>query len=97
MTLRLKRFNKDYQIGTRVLIPLSAAGGEGCRSACVEEYNETDQTATVHLEYIPDLIEPAFVEIDLKRDKVRPIFTRCEDATNRYDFNSKLNDYVKTL
>ena len=86
MTLRLKRFNKDYQIGTRVLIPLSAAGGEGCRSACVEEYNETDQTATVHLEYIPDLIEPAFVEIDLKRDKVRLIFTRCEDAANRYDF-----------
>ena len=97
MTLRLKRFNKDYQIGTRVLIPLSAAGGEGCRSACVEEYNETDQTATVHLEYIPDLIEPAFVEIDLKRNKVRLIFTRCEDAANRYDFNSKFNDHVKTL
>ena len=49
------------------------------------------------LRAISDLIEPAFVEIDLKRDKVRLIFTRCEDATNRYDFNSKLNDYVKTL
>ena len=103
MKSRLKRFNKDYQIGTRVLIfcfhlqQRPAAGGEGCRSACIEEYNETDQTATVHLEYIPDLIEPAFVVIDLKRDKVRLIFTRCEDATNRYDFNSKLNDYVKTL
>ena len=33
-------------------------------SACIEEYNEEDQTATVHLEYISDLIEPAFVEID---------------------------------
>ena len=54
-----------------------AAGWEGCRSACIEEYNETDQTATVHLEYIPDLIEPAFVEIDLKRNKVHLIFTRC--------------------
>ena len=57
----------------------------------------TDQTATVHLEYISDLIEPAFVEIDLKRNKVRLIFTRCEDAANRYDFNSKFNDHVKTL
>lgn len=52
---------------------------------------------TVHLEYISDLIEPAFVEIDLKRGKVRLIFTRCEDAANRYDFNSKFNDHVKTL
>ena len=57
----------------------------------------TDQTATVHLEYISDLIEPAFVEIDLKRNKVHLIFTRCEDAANRYDFNSKFNDHVKTL
>ena len=52
---------------------------------------------TVHLEYISDLIEPAFVEIDLKRGKVRLIFTRCEDAANRYDFNSKFNNHVKTL
>ena len=52
---------------------------------------------TVHLEYISDLIEPSFVEIDLKRNKVRLIFTRCEDAANRYDFNSKFNDHVKTL
>ena len=37
-------------------------------SACIEEYNEEDQTATVHLEYISDLIELAFVEIDLKRN-----------------------------
>ena len=66
-------------------------------SACIEEYNEEDKTATVHLEYISDLIEPAFVEIDLKRGKVRLIFTRCEDAANRYDFNSKFNDNVKTL
>ena len=54
-------------------------------------------TATVHLEYISDLIEPAFVEIDLKRNKVRLIFTRCEDAANLYDFNSRFNDHVKTL
>ena len=54
-------------------------------------------TPTVHLEYISDLIEPAFVEIDLKLGKVRLIFTRCEDAANRYDFNSKFNDHVKTL
>ena len=40
------------------------------------------------LRAISDLIELAFVEIDLKRDKVRLIFTRCEDAANRYDFNS---------
>ena len=38
----------------------------------------TDQTATVHLESISDLIEPAFVEIDFKLGKVRLIFTRCE-------------------
>ena len=54
-------------------------------------------TATVHLKYISDLIEPAFVEIDLKRGKVRLIFTRCENAANRYDFNSRFNDNVKTL
>lgn len=71
--------------------------GQLPESACIEEYNEEDQTATVHLEYISDLIEPAFVEIDLKRGKVRLIFTRCEDAANRYDFNSKFNDHVKTL
>ena len=40
--------------------------GQLPESACIEEYNEEDQTATVHLEYISDLIEPAFVEIDLK-------------------------------
>ena len=38
--------------------------GQLPESACIEEYNEEDQTATVHLEYISDLIEPAFVEID---------------------------------
>ena len=54
-------------------------------------------TATVHLEYISDLIEPAIVEINLKRNKVRLIFTRCEDAANLYDFNSRFNDNVKTL
>ena len=54
-------------------------------------------TATVHLEYISDLIEPATVEINLKRNKVRLIFTRCEDSANLYDFNSKFNDNVKTL
>ena len=43
-------------------------------SACIEEYNDEDQTATVHLEYISDLIEPAFVEIDLKLGKARLIF-----------------------
>ena len=48
--------------------------GQLPESACIEEYNEEDQTATVHLEYISDLIEPAFVEIDLKRNKVRLIF-----------------------
>ncbi len=42
--------------------------GQLPESACIEEYNEEDQTATVHLEYISDLIEPAFVEIDLKRN-----------------------------
>ena len=42
--------------------------GQLPESACIEEYNEEDQTATVHLEYIPDLIELAFVEIDLKRN-----------------------------
>ena len=35
--------------------------GQLPESACIEEYNEEDQTATVHLEYISDLIEPAFV------------------------------------
>ena len=50
--------------------------GQLPESACIEEYNETDQTATVHLEYIPDLIEPAFVAIDLKRNKIHLIFTR---------------------
>ena len=54
-------------------------------------------TATVRLEYISDLIEPATVEINLKRNKVRLIFTRCEDSANLYDFNSKFNDNVKTL
>ena len=71
--------------------------GQLPESACIEEYNEKDQTATVHLKYISDLIEPAFVEIDLKRGKVRLIFTRCENAANRYDFNSRFNDNVKTL
>ena len=71
--------------------------GQLPESACIEEYNEEDQTATVHLKYISDLIEPAFVEIDLKRGKVRLIFTRCENAANRYDFNSRFNDNVKTL
>ena len=42
--------------------------GQLPESACIEEYNEEDQTATVHLEYISDLIEPAFVEIYLKRN-----------------------------
>ena len=42
--------------------------GQLPESACIEEYNEEDQNATVHLEYISDLIEPAFVEIDLKRN-----------------------------
>ena len=42
--------------------------GQLPESACIEEYNEEDQTATVHLECISDLIEPAFVEIDLKRN-----------------------------
>ena len=42
--------------------------GQLPESACIEEYNEEEQTATVHLEYIPDLIELAFVEIDLKRN-----------------------------
>ena len=42
--------------------------GQLPESACIEEYNEEDQTATVHLEYTSDLIEPAFVEIDLKRN-----------------------------
>ena len=69
--------------------------GQLPESACIEEYNEEDQTATVHLEYISDLIEPAFVEIDLKRNKVRLIFTRCEDAANRYDFNSLSQHFVR--
>ena len=71
--------------------------GQLPESACIEEYNEEDQTATVRLEYISDLIEPATVEINLKRGKVRLIFTRCEDSANLYDFNSKFNDNVKTL
>lgn len=66
-------------------------------SACIEEFNERAQTASVRLEYISDLIEPATVEINLKRNKVRLIFTRCEDSANLYDFNSKFNDNVKTL
>ena len=70
---------------------------ESPRSDEQKRLRGTDQTATVHLEYISDLIEPAFVENDLKRGKVRLIFTRCEDAANRYDFNSKFNDNVKTL
>ena len=48
--------------------------GQLPESACIEEYNEEDQTATVHLEYISDLIEPAFVEIDLKLGKACLIF-----------------------
>ena len=48
--------------------------GQLPESACIEEYNEEDQTATVHLEYLSDLIEPAFVEIDLKLGKARLIF-----------------------
>ena len=48
--------------------------GQLPESACIEEYNEEEQTATVHLEYISDLIEPAFVEIDLKLGKARLIF-----------------------
>lgn len=66
-------------------------------NACIEEFNERVQTASVRLEYISDLIEPATVEINLKRTKVRLIFTRCEDAAAKYDFNSKFNDNVKTL
>ena len=38
-------------------------------SACIEEYNERAQTASVRLEYISDLIEPAIVEINLKRTR----------------------------
>ena len=49
------------------------------------------------LRSLSDLIEPAIVEINLKRNKVRLIFTRCEDAANLYDFNSRFNDNVKTL
>ena len=71
--------------------------GQLPESACIEEYNESAQTASVRLEYISDLIEPAIVEINLKRNKVRLIFTRCEDAANLYDFNSRFNDHVKTL
>ena len=71
--------------------------GQLPESACIEEYNEEDQTATVHLEYISDLIEPAFVEIDLKLGKVCLIFTCREDAAKRYDFSSKFNDHVKTV
>ena len=56
--------------------------GQLPESACIEEYNERAQTASVRLEYISDLIEPAIVEINLKRNKVRLIFTRCEDAAN---------------
>ena len=32
-----------------------------------------------------------------RHNERRRIFTRCEDAANRYDFNSKFNDHVKTL
>lgn len=71
--------------------------GQLPESASIEEYNERAQTASVRLEYISDLIEPAIVEINLKRNKVRLIFTRCEDAANLYDFNSRFNDNVKTL
>ena len=71
--------------------------GQLPESACIEEFNERAQTASVRLEYISDLIEPATVEINLKRNKVRLIFTRCEDSANLYDFNSKFNDNVKTL
>ena len=71
--------------------------GQLPESACIEEYNERAQNASVRLEYISDLIEPAIVEINLKRNKVRLIFTRCEDAANLYDFNSRFNDNVKTL
>ena len=71
--------------------------GQLPESACIEEYNERAQTDSVRLEYISDLIEPAIVEINLKRNKVRLIFTRCEDAANLYDFNSRFNDNVKTL
>ena len=48
--------------------------GQLPESACIEEYNEEDQTATVHLEYLSDLIEPATVEINLKLGKARLIF-----------------------
>ena len=71
--------------------------GQLPESSCIEEYNERAQTASVRLEYISDLIKPAIVEINLKRNKVRLIFTRCEDAANLYDFNSRFNDNVKTL
>ena len=71
--------------------------GQLPESACIEDYNERALTASVRLEYISDLIEPAIVEINLKRNKVRLIFTRCEDAANLYDFNSRFNDNVKTL
>ena len=47
------------------------------------------------LRAISDLIEPAFVEIDLKRGKGRLIFTRCEDTANRYDFNSLSQHFVR--
>ena len=66
-------------------------------NACIEEFNERVQTASVRLKYISDLIEPAILEINLKRNKVRLIFTRCNDATNLYGFNSRSNDNVKTL
>ena len=47
---------------------------ESPRSDEQKRLRGTDQTATVHLEYLSDLIEPAFVEIDLKLGKARLIF-----------------------
>ena len=35
--------------------------GQLPESACIEDYNERAQTASVRLEYISDLIEPAIV------------------------------------
>ena len=34
--------------------------GQLPESACIEEYNERAQTASVRLEYISDLIEPTY-------------------------------------
>lgn len=48
--------------------------GQLPESACIEEYNERAQTAPVRLEYISDLIEPAIVEINLKRNAVNNLF-----------------------